>query len=64
MDKAYDPSRLVNSASGALLPYPEIWWTFTNYPDPEMYLLRCQRTNVLGDYVLPMRTSIGGPFYV
>ena len=46
----YDPSRLVNSASGGnYRPCGDIL-DLHNYPAPEMYLNDPQRINVLGEY--------------
>ncbi|WP_236976056.1 glycoside hydrolase family 2 protein [Membranihabitans maritimus] len=49
--KNYDPSRLVNSASGGnhFLMTGDIM-DLHHYPNPEMYLYDAQRTNVLGEY--------------
>ncbi len=48
--KAYDPSRLVNSASGGNFYATGDIVDLHNYPGPEMYLFDAQRTNVLGEY--------------
>ena len=48
--KAYDPSRLVNSASGGNFYRTGDIVDLHNYPGPEMYLYDAQRTNVLGEY--------------
>ena len=46
----YDPSRLVNSASGGnFFPCGDIV-DLHNYPAPEMYLFDAKRANVLGEY--------------
>ncbi|MCR5709770.1 MAG: beta galactosidase jelly roll domain-containing protein [Bacteroidales bacterium] len=47
----YDPSRLVNSASGGnhFLAAGDIL-DLHNYPQPEMYLYDAKRVNVLGEY--------------
>jgi hypothetical protein len=49
--KQYDPSRLVNSASGGnhFLAAGDIL-DLHNYPQPDMYLYDAQRVNVLGEY--------------
>lgn len=48
--KAYDPSRLVNPASGGN-HYPcGDMLDLHNYPGPDMYLYDAQRANVLGEY--------------
>jgi beta-galactosidase/beta-glucuronidase len=48
--KAYDPGRLVNSASGGNFYRTGDIVDLHNYPEPEMYLYDAQRTNVLGEY--------------
>ncbi len=48
--KAYDPSRLVNSASGGNFYRTGDIVDLHNYPDPKMYLYDAERTNVLGEY--------------
>jgi len=48
--KAYDPSRLVNAASGGNFYRTGDIVDLHNYPDPKMYLYDAQRTNVLGEY--------------
>jgi beta-galactosidase/beta-glucuronidase len=48
--KAYDSSRLVNSASGGNFYRTGDIVDLHNYPGPEMYLYDAQRTNVLGEY--------------
>jgi hypothetical protein len=48
--KAYDPSRLVNPASGGNhRPSGDIL-DLHNYPGPKMYLFDAERVNVLGEY--------------
>jgi Beta-galactosidase/beta-glucuronidase len=48
--KSYDPSRLVNPASGGNhYPVGDIL-DIHNYPDPEMYFYDASRVNVLGEY--------------
>ena len=48
--KSYDPSRLVNPASGGNhYPVGDIL-DIHNYPDPEMYLYDANRATVLGEY--------------
>lgn len=48
--KNYDPSRLVNPASGGNhYPVGDIL-DIHNYPDPEMYFYDASRINVLGEY--------------
>ena len=48
--KTYDPSRLVNPASGGNhYPVGDIL-DIHNYPDPEMYFYDASRANVLGEY--------------
>lgn len=48
--KAYDPSRLVNPASGGNhRPCGDIL-DLHNYPGPDMFLFDAQRVNVLGEY--------------
>ena len=48
--KKYDPSRLVNSASGGnFYPAGDIL-DLHNYPSPELYLYDAQRVTVLGEY--------------
>lgn len=48
--KTYDPSRLVNPASGGNHYTCGDMLDLHNYPDPEMYLYDAQRANVLGEY--------------
>lgn len=48
--KEYDPSRLVNSASGGnFFPCGDII-DLHNYPEPKLYLYDAQRSTVLGEY--------------
>ncbi len=48
--KAYDPSRLVNAASGGNFYRTGDIVDLHNYPGPAMYLYDAERTNVLGEY--------------
>lgn len=48
--KAYDPSRLVNPASGGNHYTVGDILDLHNYPGPDMYLYDAQRANVLGEY--------------
>ncbi len=48
--KAYDPSRLVNAASGGNFYRTGDIVDLHNYPGPKMYLYDAERTNVLGEY--------------
>ncbi len=48
--KAYDPSRLVNPASGGNHYPVGDMLDLHNYPDPELYLYDAQRATVLGEY--------------
>ena len=48
--KKYDPSRLVNPASGGNHYTCGDMLDLHNYPGPEMYLYDAQRANVLGEY--------------
>ncbi len=48
--KAYDPSRLVNPASGGNHYQVGDMLDLHNYPGPDMYLFDGQRANVLGEY--------------
>jgi beta-galactosidase/beta-glucuronidase len=50
MTKAYDPSRLVNPASGGNHRPCGDMIDLHNYPNPKMYLFDPQRVNVLGEY--------------
>ena len=48
--KAYDPSRLVNPASGGNHYHIGDMLDLHNYPTPEMYLYDGERANVMGEY--------------
>lgn len=48
--KSYDPSRLVNPASGGNFYHCGDMLDLHNYPGPEMYLYDASRANVLGEY--------------
>ena len=48
--KIYDPSRLVNSASGGNFYHTGDILDLHNYPGPELYLFDNQRATVLGEY--------------
>ncbi|MCY1721788.1 beta-galactosidase [Prolixibacteraceae bacterium Z1-6] len=48
--KAYDPSRLVNPASGGNFYTTGDILDLHNYPGPDMYLYDAQRATVLGEY--------------
>jgi len=48
--KAYDPSRLVNPASGGNHYNTGDILDIHNYPDPKLYLYDAQRVTVLGEY--------------
>ncbi len=48
--KSYDPSRLVNPASGGNFYHVGDMIDLHNYPGPEMYLFDGARANVLGEY--------------
>ena len=48
--KAYDPSRLVNPASGGNFYQVGDMLDLHNYPGPDMYLYDAQRPTVLGEY--------------
>ena len=48
--KQYDPSRLVNPASGGNFYTCGDVLDLHNYPGPDMYLYDAQRANVLGEY--------------
>jgi len=50
MDKQYDPSRLVNPASGGNHYTCGDILDLHNYPGPDMYLYDAQRATVLGEY--------------
>lgn len=47
---AYDPTRLINPASGGNHFQVGDMLDLHNYPDPEMYLYDAQRATVLGEY--------------
>jgi len=48
--KTYDPSRLVNPASGGNFYHTGDMLDLHNYPGPEMYLYDAERPTVLGEY--------------
>lgn len=48
--KSFDPSRLVNPASGGNFFHVGDILDIHNYPDPKMYLFDAMRANVLGEY--------------
>ena len=48
--KAYDPSRLVNPASGGNFYHTDDILDLHNYPGPEMFLYDAERATVLGEY--------------
>ena len=48
--KQYDPSRLVNPASGGNFVHAGDILDLHNYPEPKMYLFDKDRVNVLGEY--------------
>jgi beta-galactosidase/beta-glucuronidase len=48
--KSYDPSRLVNPASGGNHRPSGDLLDLHNYPNPKMYLFDAERVNVLGEY--------------
>ncbi|MDR1645491.1 MAG: beta-galactosidase [Tannerellaceae bacterium] len=48
--KSYDPSRLVNPASGGNHRPVGDMLDLHNYPNPKMYLFDAERVNVLGEY--------------
>lgn len=48
--KAYDPSRLVNPASGGNHYHTGDMLDLHNYPGPELYLYDAERATVLGEY--------------
>ena len=48
--KAYDPSRLVNAASGGNHYRTGDMLDLHNYPNPKLYLYDAERANVLGEY--------------
>ncbi len=62
--KAYDPSRLVNPASGGNHYRTGDILDLHNYPGPEMYLYDAERVNVLGEYGgigLPLQNHLWQP---
>ncbi|ASV29010.1 glycoside hydrolase family 2 protein [Maribacter cobaltidurans] len=62
--KTYDPSRLVNSASGGNFYRTGDIVDLHNYPAPAMYLYDAQRVNVLGEYGgigLPVKNHLWKP---
>lgn len=62
--KAYDSSRLVNSASGGNFYRTGDIVDLHNYPGPDMYLYDAQRVNVLGEYGgigLPLKNHLWKP---
>ncbi|WP_149273561.1 glycoside hydrolase family 2 protein [Pareuzebyella sediminis] len=62
--KTYDPSRLVNSASGGNFYRTGDIVDLHNYPGPKMYLYDAQRVNVLGEYGgigLPLKNHLWRP---
>tara|TARA_B100000949_G_scaffold126428_2_gene111749 strand:- start:1049 stop:3064 length:2016 start_codon:yes stop_codon:yes gene_type:complete len=62
--KAYDQSRLVNSASGGNFYRTGDIVDLHNYPGPAMYLYDAQRVNVLGEYGgigLPLKGHLWKP---
>ncbi len=61
---AYDPSRLVNPASGGNHFQVGAMLDLHNYPGPEMYLYDAQRPTVLGEYGgigLPLKDHLWEP---
>lgn len=48
--KAYDPSRLVNPASGGNFYHTGDMLDLHSYPDPKMFLYDAERATVLGEY--------------
>jgi len=61
---AYDPSRLVNPASGGNHFQVGSMLDLHNYPGPEMYLYDAQRPTVLGEYGgigLPLKDHLWEP---
>jgi len=48
--KAYDPSRLVNPASGGNFYHTGDILDLHNYPNPDMYFYDAERATVLGEY--------------
>lgn len=62
--KAYDPSRLVNPASGGNHRNTGDILDLHNYPGPEMYLYDASKVNVLGEYGgigLPLEQHLWNP---
>ncbi len=62
--KAYDPSRLVNPASGGNHYHTSDILDLHNYPGPEMYLYDAERVTVLGEYGgigLPLQDHLWQP---
>lgn len=62
--KGYDPSRLVNAASGGNFYRTGDIVDLHNYPGPAMYLYDAQRVNVLGEYGgigLPVENHLWNP---
>lgn len=62
--KAYDPSRLVNPASGGNFYHTGDILDLHNYPGPGMYLYDGERANVLGEYGgigLPLKDHLWQP---
>lgn len=62
--KSYDPSRLVNPASGGNHYQISDMLDLHNYPAPEMYLYDAERVNVLGEYGgigLPLKGHLWQP---
>ena len=62
--KAFDPSRLVNSASGGNFYRTGDILDLHNYPGPELYLYDAERTTVLGEYGgigLPLEGHLWSP---
>lgn len=62
--KAYDPSRLVNPASGGNFYRTGDMLDLHNYPGPDMYLYDAERPTVLGEYGgigLPLQNHLWQP---
>jgi len=62
--KSYDPSRLVNSASGGNFFKAGDILDLHNYPGPDMYLYDTERVNVIGEYGgigLPVESHLWRP---